>query len=269
MLLAIDCGNTNTVFALFDGDKKVDQWRCTTDDRRTADEYAVWLAQLLSLKGFTLEFITDVVIACVVPTALLGLKSFSERYFKLRPLVVGASGIDLGIKILIDRPQDVGEDRLVNAIAAHEKYKGALIVIDFGTATSFDIVDAAGNFKGGVLAPGVNLSAEALYRAAARLPRVAIAKPPSVIGKATVPAMQSGLYWGYVAMVEGIVARIKAEYGKPMKVIATGGLAALFADATPIIQSIDPDITLRGLVLIHQRNRKPPRHAGPKKKGKK
>jgi type III pantothenate kinase len=268
MLLAIDCGNTNTVFALFDGDKKVGQWRCTTDDRRTADEYAVWLAQLLSLKGFTLDIITDAVIACVVPTALLGLKSFSERYFKLTPLVVGSSGVDLGIKILIDRPQDVGEDRLVNAIAAHEKYKGALIVIDFGTATSFDIVDTAGNFRGGVLAPGVNLSAEALYRAAARLPRVAIAKPPSVIGKATVPAMQSGLYWGYVAMVEGIVTRIKAEYGKPMNVIATGGLAALFADATPVIQSIDPDITLRGLVLIHRRNR----HLGkemPKKKGKK
>ncbi|MEZ5648314.1 MAG: type III pantothenate kinase [Alphaproteobacteria bacterium] len=268
MLLAIDCGNTNTVFALYDGDKKIDQWRCITDDRRTADEYAVWLTQLLSLKNLNLKIITGAVIACVVPTALFGLKSFCERYFTLSPIVIGATGVDLGIEILIDRPEDVGEDRLVNAVAAHQKHRGSLIIIDFGTATSFDIVDVEGNFRGGVLAPGVNLSAEALYRAAARLPRVAIEKPPSVIGRATVPAMQSGLYWGYVAMIEGIVERIKAEYKKPMKVIATGGLALLFAHATPVIEAIDADITLRGLVLIYRRNQKSGQ-PGSKKKGKK
>jgi type III pantothenate kinase len=189
-----------------------------------------------------------------VPAALFDLRLLCRRYLKCEPLVVGDPNLDLGIEVHIDRPEAVGADRLVNTVAAHERYKGALIVVDFGTATTFDIVSAKGDYEGGVIAPGANLSAEALHKGAAMLPRVAIQRTQSVIGKDTVPAMQSGLFWGYIGLIEGLVARIKDEYGEPMTVIGTGGLANLFHKQTTVIDHLDPDLTIRGLVLIHARN---------------
>jgi type III pantothenate kinase len=183
------------------------------------------------------------------------LKQLCRRYFKCDPLVVGEENVKLGLNILLDRPEEVGADRLVNAVAAHKRYHGPLIVIDFGTATTFDVVDDKGNYLGGAIAPGINLSLEALHTAAAKLPRVAIGRPKQVIGKATVPAMQSGIFWGYVGLIEGLTQRISTEYGGEMKVIATGGLAPMFADATSTIQHLDPDLTLFGLLEINRRNK--------------
>ena len=254
MLLAIDAGNTNIVFAVYDGKDVRAEWRAVTKTTRTADEYAVLLAPLLSLNGLSFADFDAAIIATVVPAALFDLRQLCRRYLHCEALVVGDPSVDLGIEVRIDRPEAVGADRLVNAVAAHERYKGALIVVDFGTATTFDIVGANGDYEGGVIAPGVNLSAEALHKAAAMLPRVAVARTQSVIGKDTVPAMQSGLYWGYIGLVEGLVARIKEEYGKPMTVIATGGLAKVFYRQTPAIDHHDPDLTIRGLVQIYARN---------------
>ncbi|HVZ27567.1 MAG TPA: type III pantothenate kinase, partial [Rhizomicrobium sp.] len=193
------------------------------------------------------------IIATVVPAALFDLRLFCRKYLKCEPLVVKDPNLDLGLKINVDRPDAVGADRLVNAVSAHASYEGALIVVDFGTATTFDVVSEDGDYEGGVIAPGANLSAEALHRAAALLPRVAIHRTQNVIGKDTVPAMQAGLFWGYIGLVETIVARIKEEYGKPMTVIATGGLANIFFKQTPAIQYLDPELTIRGLALIHAR----------------
>ncbi len=258
MLLAIDAGNTNIVFAVYDGRETRAEWRAVTETTRTADEYAVLLQPLLQLQGLTFADLDAAIIATVVPAALFDLRQFCRRYLKCEPLVIGDPNLDLGIGINVDRPGAVGADRLVNAIAAHERYKGALIVVDFGTATTFDIVTESGDYDGGIIAPGVNLSAEALHQAAAMLPRVAVMRTQNVIGKDTVPAMQSGLYWGYIGLIEGLVARIKAEYGKPMTVIGTGGLANLFHRQTPVINYLDPDLTIRGLILIHTRNAKKP-----------
>jgi type III pantothenate kinase len=254
MLLAIDAGNTNIVFAVHDGKDVRAEWRAVTETTRTADEYAVLLSPLLALNGLTFDDIDAAIIATVVPAALFDLRLLCRRYLKCEPLVVGDPNLDLGIGIHIDRPEAVGADRLVNTIAAHERYKGALIVVDFGTATTFDIVSAKGDYEGGVIAPGANLSAEALHKGAAMLPRVAIQRTQSVIGKDTIPAMQSGLFWGYIGLIEGLVARIKAEYGEPMTVIGTGGLANLFHKQTTVIDHLDPDLTIRGLVLINARN---------------
>jgi type III pantothenate kinase len=254
MLLAIDAGNTNIVFAVFDGEALRASWRSSTDPKRTADEYAVWLTQLMALEGLALRDVRHAVIASVVPAALPSLRILCRRYFGVEPAVVGDPDLDLGLQILIERPEQVGADRLVNAVAAYERHGGPLIVVDFGTATTFDVVDAEGNYRGNVIAPGINLSVEALYMAAAKLPRVAVEAPPSVIGGATVPAMQSGIYWGYVGLIEGLIQRITAEYGEPLTVVATGGLAPLFADATAVIRHIEPDLTLYGLMLIHRRN---------------
>ena len=254
MLLAIDCGNTNTVFAVFEGDDLHASWRISTDAGRTADEYAVWLTQLMTLDGLGVTDIDQSIIATVVPAKQLALAQLVERFFAVPARLVGDPAVALGIEVLIDRPEQVGADRLVNAIAAHQKYTGDLIVIDFGTGTTFDIVDAAGNYRGGVIAPGIHLAAEALFAGGAQLPRVAIEKPATVIGSATAPAMQSGLFWGYVSMIEGMVPRIVAEFGKPMRVIATGGLAPLFADVVDVIEASEPDLTLRGLVEIARRN---------------
>jgi len=254
MLLAIDAGNTNIVFAVSDGKETRAEWRAVTETKRTADEYAVLLQPLLQLQGVTFGDIDAAIIASVVPAALFDLRQLCRRYLKCEPLVIGDPDLDLGIRINVDRPEGVGADRLVNAIAAHERYKGALIVVDFGTATTFDVISENGDYEGGVIAPGANLSAEALHAHAAMLPRVAVARTQSVIGKDTVPAMQSGLYWGYVSLIEGIVARIKEEYGKPMTVIGTGGLANLFHRQTHAIEHLDPDLTIRGLVQIHARN---------------
>jgi len=255
MLLAVDSGNTNIVFAVYDGDERKGEWRSATNPNRTADEYAVWLTQLMALDGLQRADIDAAILANVVPAADFSLKSLCRRYFACDPLIVGAPDVDLGIGALVDNPEEVGADRLVNAVGAHNRYPGALIVIDFGTATTFDVIDDSGNYCGGVIAPGINLSLDALDAAAAKLPRVAIHRPSHVIGKGTVPAMQSGIYWGYVALIEGLVARIRAEFGAAMTVIATGGLAPLFAEATDVIQALDDDLTLRGLVAIHTRNR--------------
>jgi type III pantothenate kinase len=256
MLLAIDAGNTNIVFAVHDGEAIRCEWRAVTKTPRTADEYAVLLKPLLELNGLTFADFDAAIIATVVPAALFDLRQLCRRYLKVDPLVIGDPAVKLGLKILIDRPEVVGADRLVDAVAAHAQYGGPLIVVDFGTATTFDIVSAEGDYEGGVISPGVNLSAEALHKAAAMLPRVAVARTQRVIGKDTVPAMQSGLFWGYIGLVEGIVARIKAEYGKPMDVIATGGLGKVFYRQTPAIDHYDADLTIRGLVQIYEKNKK-------------
>lgn len=254
LLLAIDVGNTNTVFALYRERRALGQWRISTVRERTADEYAAALTQLMALKGFGQQDVAAAVIASVVPQALPPLKSMCQQFFDCTARVVGEN-LGVGIQIAVDNPREVGADRLVNAVAAHGRYGGPLIVVDFGTATTFDVVDRDGRYSGGVIATGINLSLEALHRAAAKLPRIAVERPPSVIGSSTVTAMQSGVYWGYVSMVEGMVMRIKAEFGEPMKVIATGGLAGLFAGATDVIEHVDRDLTMAGLVELFYANR--------------
>jgi type III pantothenate kinase len=253
MLLAIEQGNTNTVFAVHDGQDWIAQWRTATDSSRTADEYAVWLSQFLQMQGLGLKVLDACIISTVVPQSLFNLRNLSRRYLKAEPLVVGENAT-LGIPLRIDNPAEAGADRLVNAIGAYVKYGGPLIVVDSGTATNFDIIGEDGAFEGGVIAPGVNLSMEALHKAAARLPRVAIQRPAKVIGTDTVGNMQSGIYWGYVSLIEGLIDRIKAEYGRPMRVIGTGGVASLFQGATDSIDDFDPDITVRGLLEIWRRN---------------
>jgi len=255
MLLAIDAGNTNIVFAVHDGETIRCQWRTVTQAARTADEYAVLLKSLLDLAGLSFSDFDGAIIATVVPAALFDLRELCRVYFKLDPQVIGDPSVKLGLKVLTIRPEAVGADRLINAVAAHSDYQGPLIIVDFGTATTFDIVNANGDYEGGVISPGINLSAEALHKAAAMLPRVAVTRTLSVIGKDTVPAMQAGLYWGYIGLIEGIVARVKAEYGEPMTVIATGGLGRVFYRQTPAIDHYDPDLTIRGLVQIYTRNK--------------
>jgi type III pantothenate kinase len=257
MLLAIDAGNTNTVFALFQGETLKGSWRASTDGRRTADEYAVWLTQLMGLVGLATADVHACIISSVVPDVVFSLTSLARRYFNVVPRLVGAPGLDLGIGVAIrlDAGTDVGADRLVNAVAAKAAHEPPLIVVDFGTATTFDVIDPAGDFAGGIIAPGVNLSLEALCMAAAKLPRVAIRRTEKVIGTGTVSAMQSGIFWGYIGLIEGLVARIRAELGaERMPVIATGGLAPLFAGSTSVIDAVDGDLTLTGLRLIHARN---------------
>jgi len=251
LLLCIDGGNTNVVFALFEGKNILCQWRLSTSPKRTADEYGVWLTNLLNLNGYNLRDIKDVSIANVVPQISFQLRELTQRYFDCTPLCV-ESYEDIDISVLIENPTEVGADRLVNAVAAHRKYPGWLIVIDFGTATTFDVVRNDGAYVGGVIAPGVNLSLDALGRAAARLPPIAIKKPKRVLGWGTVSAMQSGVFWGYVSLIEGLVSRIKSELGQEITVVATGGLATLFSDSCGIINAIDEDLTLKGLQFVHE-----------------
>lgn len=258
MLLTIDVGNTNVVFAIYDEDRQVGAWRCATDPKRTGDEYAVWLTHLMALRSLKLGDVRDAIIGSVVPQATFNLKRLCKDHFGCEPMQVGAPGVRLGIEALVDRPEEVGADRLVNAVGAAAVYSPPLIVIDFGTATTFDVVDGAGNYCGGVIAPGINLSLEALHMAAAKLPRIDIVQPAQVVGKSTVSCMQSGVFWGYIGLIEGLVARIRAECGQDMTVVGTGGLAVLFAKATQVIQHIDGELTLRGLRLIHQRNQTGP-----------
>lgn len=253
MLLAIDAGNTNIIFAVYDGTDIRAEWRAVTKTARTSDEYAVWLSQLLALEGLSFADLSNAIIATVVPAALFDLRALCRTYLQCEPLIVDST-MDLGIGINADRPSAVGVDRLCNAVAAHERYKGAVIVVDFGTTTNFDIVAENGDFDGSVLAPGASLSIEALHQAAAMLPRVAIHRVQKVIGRDTVPAMQSGIYWGYVGLIGGLIDRIKEEYGKPMSVVATGGLAHLFQPDIPTIDHVDPDLTIRGLMQIYYRN---------------
>jgi type III pantothenate kinase len=256
MLLAVDAGNTNVVFSVHDGTEWRGRWRIRTEAERTSDEYAVWLLALLGHAGLRPAEIARCAIGTVVPAALYNLRRLSRDWFGCEPLVARAS-LDWGFDIRVDAPHEVGADRLLNALAAHQRYQGPLIVIDFGTATTFDVVESDGAYLGGVIAPGINLSIEALHRAAARLPRIGIGRPQSAIGRNTVAAMQSGIYWGYVGLIEGIVARIRAEHGGPLKVIGTGGLAPLFAEGTNIIETIDQDTTLDGLRLLAERNPAP------------
>ena len=253
MLLAIEQGNTNTLFAVHDGTDWIAQWRTATESTRTADEYAVWLSQLLSMRDLKIDVLDGCIISSVVPQSIFNLKNLSRRYLNVEPLVIG-DNVELGIPVRITKPSEAGADRLVNAIGAHLKYSGDLIVIDSGTATTFDVIAADGAFEGGVIAPGINLSLQALHEAAAMLPRIAIQKPDRVIGKDTVSNMQSGVFWGYVSLIEGMVARMKAEWAKPMTVIGTGGVASLFEGATDSIDHFDADLTIRGLLEIWRRN---------------
>ncbi len=255
MLLAIDAGNTNTVFAIHDGKEVRGQWRASTNGARTADEYLVWLDKLMHVDGLERDDVTATIISTVVPETLFHLQSLCRKFFESEPLVVGSPGVELGFEVRIDQPGNVGADRLVNAAGAHVLYPGNLIIIDFGTATTFDVIHSDGAYEGGIIAPGINLSLEALHMAAAQLPRVAVARPQSVIGSDTVSAMQSGVFWGYVSLIDGLVARIRAEREDPdMSVIATGGLSALFRNATESIQKVDQDLTIRGLVELYNRN---------------
>ena len=253
MLLAIEQGNTNTLFAVHDGRDWIAQWRAATEASRTADEYAVWLSQLLDMRGLSIGALDACIVSSVVPQSIFNLRNLARRYLNVEPLVVG-DNVRLGPAARIDKPSEAGADRLVNAVGAHLTYPGDLIVIDSGTATTFDVVAADGAFEGGIIAPGINLSLQALHEAAAMLPRIAIQKPARVIGKDTVSNMQSGVFWGYIALIEGLVARIKTEWGKPMTVIGTGGVVSLFEGATDSIDHFDPDLTLRGLLEIHRRN---------------
>jgi type III pantothenate kinase len=254
MLLAIEQGNTNTLFAVHDGERWTAQWRAATESSRTADEYAVWLSQLLAMAGLQLGVFNDCIISSVVPQSVFNLRNLARRYLHVEPLVIGENA-ELGVAVRIDKPSEAGADRLVNAIGAHVVYPGDLIVIDSGTATTFDVVAADGGFEGGVIAPGINLSMEALHAAAAKLPRVAIQRPQAVVGTDTVGAMQSGVFWGYIALIEGLISRIKAERGQEMTVVATGGVASLFQGATEMIDRFDADLTIRGMLEIWRRNR--------------
>jgi type III pantothenate kinase len=256
MLLAIDIGNTNIVFAVYDGKQSKGMWRCKTDAARTSDEYSAFLSQHFELSSFRLSDIHDVIVSSVVPDTDFAITQFCQTFFKSRPIFVGRDTGDLGIKILIDRPSELGADRLVNSFAVHKEYGCAAIVVDFGTATTFDIVDQDGNFCGGVIAPGPNLSLEALHLAAAKLPSVPIKRPKSAIAKNTVDAMQSGIFWGYVGLVETILSRLIVEIDGQPKIIATGGLARLFKDDIPRLEIIDDELTLKGLLYIYEHIKK-------------
>lgn len=258
MLLAIEQGNTNTLFAVHDGASWIAQWRSATESTRTADEYAVWLSQLFEMNGLSLKALNGCIISSVVPQSIFNLRNLSRRYLHVEPLIIGENA-ELGVAVRIDKPSEAGADRLVNAIGAHVAYPGPLIVIDSGTATTFDIVAADGGFEGGIIAPGVNLSMQALHEAAAKLPRIAIQRPDGnrVVGTDTVSAMQSGVFWGYIGLIEGLIARIKAERGEHLTVVATGGVVSLFEGATDMIDHFDPDLTIRGLLEIYRRNASP------------
>ena len=253
MILAVDVGNTNLVFALVEGGEIKARWRIATDPRRTADQYSVWLHQLFELEGFSREDIEGVIIGTVVPRALHNLEVLSEKYFRKTPLVAGQGAAEWPMQLDVDEPHNVGADRALNAIGAHAKHQGDLVVIDFGTATTFDVVSATGAYAGGIIAPGINLSLDALVSATAKLPRIAIEAPStaSVIGRTTESQMIIGIYWGYVAMIEGLTDRIKAELGRPVTVVATGGLATLFDKHTDAFDAIEPDLTIQGLSLLY------------------
>jgi type III pantothenate kinase len=253
MLLAIDVGNTNLVFALVERGEIKARWRIATDVRRTADQYSVWLHQLLELEGYSRDDVDGVIIGTVVPRALHNLEVLSEKYLRREPLIGGQGAAPWPLQLDVDEPQNVGADRALNAIAAHAKYPGELLVIDFGTATTFDVVGPSGAYMGGIIAPGINLSLDALVSAAAKLPRIAIEAPEtnSVIGRTTQSQMLIGIYWGYVAMIEGLTERIKSELGRPLTVVATGGLASLFDRHTKAFDAIEPDLTIQGLSLLY------------------
>jgi type III pantothenate kinase len=254
MLLAIDCGNTNTVFSIWDGTRFLCTLRTATEHQRTADQYFVWFSTLLGHHGIRAD-ITDVIISSTVPRVVFNLRVFSDRYFGCRPLVVGKPECRLPVDVRVDPGTQVGPDRLVNTVAGHDLYGGDLIIVDFGTATTFDVVARDGAYIGGVIAPGVNLSLQALHEAAAALPHIDVTKPDRVIGTNTVDCMQSGIFWGYVGLINGICERIKAERGRAMKVIGTGGLAPLFQQGDAAFDGVEDDLTMHGLTVIHSYNK--------------
>ncbi len=254
MLLVIDVGNTNIVFALYDADRLIGKWRAASDTRKTADEYAVWLTQLFALHNIKTQDIGAAILASVVPAITFNIVKLCEAHFQTTPFVIGEAGVALDIHIDMDNPKEVGADRLVNAVAGRHLYGAPLIVLDFGTATTFDVVSAKGDYLGGIIAPAANHSVEALHRVAAKLPKVDIVRTDKTIGKNTIAAMQSGIFWGYIGLIEGLVKRISDEYGQKMKTVATGGLAGLYADATDVIDHVDSDLTLTGLRMIYDHN---------------
>jgi type III pantothenate kinase len=253
MLLAIDVGNTNTEFALFDGEELRRTWRLRTERHRTADEYVIWLHQMFQASGFALSTVTAAIIACVVPEALFPLRQLCKHTLNVPLTLLGEDALDLGIRTATEG--EVGADRLVNAAEAWRRYRMPLVIVDFGTATTFDVVGEGGVYLGGAIAPGVNLSLEALQAAASKLPGIRIRQPERVIGRSTVPAMESGIFYGYLGLVDGINRRILNEYGQPMKVFATGGLAALYAPHSETIEETVEDLTIRGLLTIYEANR--------------
>ncbi len=256
MLLAIDCGNTNTVFALWDGTRFLATWRTATDWRRTADQYYVWLRTLMGLHDIDMP-VTEMIVSSTVPRVVFNLRVLADRYYNCRPLVVGKPECHLPVDVRVDAGTQVGPDRLVNTVAGYDLYGGDLILVDFGTATTFDVVDTDGAYAGGVIAPGVNLSLEALHQAAAALPHVDISRPQRVVGTNTVACMQSGIFWGYVGLIREICARIAAERDRPMKIISTGGLAPLFQQSEALFDAFEDNLTMHGLTVIHRYNKEP------------
>jgi type III pantothenate kinase len=254
VLLAIDVGNTNTVLGAFDGERLRQHWRIETSHTRTSDEYGVLLRQLFAVDGLDPTRVAAIAVSSVVPSLQLALEQMCARYFGARPMFVGP-GVKTGMPILYDNPREVGADRVVNAVAAFERWRTGLVVVDFGTATTFDAVSPRGEYLGGAICPGVAISMEALFRHASKLPRVEFARPPQVVAKNTVASMQSGLVYGYVGLVDGICARMAEELGFAPKVVATGGLAALVADVSKAITEVDEHLTLQGLRILHERNR--------------
>ncbi|MBM2831489.1 MAG: Type pantothenate kinase [Dehalococcoidia bacterium] len=254
MLLALDIGNTNIVAGVFQGEELRATWRMATSVHRTADEYAIVLLGLLQNKGVSVGEIKEVVICSVVPPLTETFEKLSREYCGVAPLVVEV-GVKTGVRIQMENPREVGADRIVNAAAAHRLYGGPLIVIDLGTATTFDAVSKEGDYLGGAIAPGIGIAAEALFQRTAMLPRVEMVRPPRAIGKNTVAAMQSGIIFGYSGLIEGVVSRIKREMGGQVKVVATGGLAGIMAKDSPVIDIVNPDLTLYGLRLVHDINK--------------
>ena len=253
MLLTIDVGNSNTVLGVFEGASLLAHWRLTTRREQTADEYGILVRNLFATSGFDPARVDAVALASVVPPLTPVLVELARQYLGQEALVVGP-GVDTGMPILYEPPGDVGADRIVNGVAAFAAYGGPVIVVDFGTATTFDVITRRGEYRGGVICPGIGISADALFQRAARLPRVDVRNPGRVVGRSTVESMQSGLYFGYGAMCEGLIARIRSELGEPARVVATGGLAETLAAEIPSIEAVDPVLTLTGLRLIWERN---------------
>ena len=256
MLFAVDVGNTNTVLAVFRDEAKLAEWRCATDISRTADEYFIWLKNLMEFSEIDFKSINSVIISSVVPQVVFNLRVLASRYFSCRPLVIGKPDCLIPIEIRVDRGVMVGADRIVNSVGAFNRYGGNLVVVDFGTATTFDVVDYDGAYVGGIIAPGVNLSMKALHDESAALPYIDISKPKSIIGTNTVECMQSGIFWGYLSLIEGLVGKIQTQREKKLKVVATGGLATLFSLETSLFDKVDLDLTLAGLLDIHNFNLK-------------
>jgi type III pantothenate kinase len=255
MLFVLDVGNTNTVLGVYDGDQLLAHWRLTTDRHRTVDEYGILCRNLFTLRKLDFTAIDAIAISSVVPPLNFVLYKMATTYFHVEPLFVEPDK-NAGIKIHYDTPQDVGADRVVNAVAAFHKYGGPCIVVDFGTATTFDAISAEGDYLGGIITPGINISSEALFLRASRLPRVEIRHPERVVGNSTIASIQSGLYFGYVGLVDGILTRMIDELGQQKTIVATGGLAPLIGKGSTLIREIDDNLLLEGLRLIYERNRK-------------